>query len=219
MRLPKPLALMACADLVARAMLTACEEARVCVPDQVSILGVDNFIATCELASVPLSSISQDFATIGYESAGILDAMLSGRKPPRTATLVPPGPVFVRRSTDSFAFEDKHVAMAMRMIHEHADEGFSMKQLLSSMSVSRTWLDLRFRTLIGHTPSEEIRRARLNRVRELLMGTDLSVQEIASRCGFGSGENLNRFFNRAQNVAPLKYRRRHRGGAHAKPND
>jgi LacI family transcriptional regulator len=209
-KLPKPVAVMTCSDLTARSLLTACEAGNISIPDQMSILGVDNLIGVCELASVPLSSVSQNFPMIGVEAARTLDRMMQGGKPKRTAMLVPPGAIIVRRSTDVFAFEDQRIAAAMRMIHEQAGYGLGMKQLIRSISVSRTWLDLRFRKLIGHTPSEEIRRIRLNRVRELLVSTDLSVQEIAIRCGFGSTENLTHFFNRAQKVAPLDYRRNHR---------
>lgn len=209
-RLPKPVAVMACSDLSARSLLSACVAGRLSVPDEISILGVDNLIATCELAPVPLSSISQDFALIGTEAARSLHKMMSGHRRLPNPTLVPPGPIIVRRSTNLYAFADKCVADAMRMIHEQGAHGLGMKELLSSMAVSRTWLDLRFRTVIGHTPSEELRRVRLNRVRELLVGTDLTVQEIAQRCGFGSGENLTHFFKRAQKTVPLDYRRSRR---------
>jgi LacI family transcriptional regulator len=210
-KLPRPVAVMACTDLTARALLYACQSAQIAVPDEVSILGVDNLIGVCELAPVPLSSVSQDFPTIGVEAARALDKLMSGDAPPRTPTLVPPGPIIVRRSTDVYAFGDKHVAGAMQMIHKQAGYGLGMKQLISTLGVSRTWLDLRFRSLIGHTPSEEIRRVRLNRVCELLAGTDLSVQEIAERCGFGSSQNLTHFFHRGQNMSPLDYRCKQRG--------
>jgi LacI family transcriptional regulator len=210
-RLPKPVAIMTCSDLTARALLQACGDARVQVPDDASILGVDNLVAMCELASVPLSSVAQDFTTIGFEAARMLDGLLSRGKPPRQAVLVPPGPVLVRRSTDIFAFEDPHVANAMRLIHQKAGDGFGMKQLMNDMLVSRKWLDMRFKSLIGHTPSQEIRRVRLSRVRDLLLSTDLSVQEVANRCGFGCGENLIRFFRQAQGMPPHEYRLRHRG--------
>src|SRR5262249_23522532 len=150
-----------------------------------------NLIGICELAPVPVSSVPQDFFTIGVEAARILDMMMSGGKLPRHAPkLIPPKPIIVRRSTNVFAFEDKEVAAAMRIIHEQGGHGLGMKQLLSAVGVSRTWLDCRFRALTGHTPSEEIRRVRLQRVRELLTETELSVQDIAQRCGFGSSENL-----------------------------
>jgi LacI family transcriptional regulator len=209
-KLPKPAAVMACTDLTARAMLFACQSAQICVPEEVSILGVDNLIGTCELASVPLSSISQDFPTIGVEAARALHKLMSSGKPRPAAMLVPPGPIIVRRSTNVYAFDDQHVAAAMQMIHERAGDGLGMKQLIRKVGVSRTWLDLRFRTLIGHTPSEEIRRVRLNRVCELLTGTDLTIQDIASRCGFGSSENLTHFFSRARKTSPLDYRRSRR---------
>jgi LacI family transcriptional regulator len=210
-KLPKPVAVMTCSDLTARALLQACEDARIQVPDEVSILGVDNLVVTCELASVPLSSVAQDFPTIGFEAARMLDGLMSRGKPPREPVLVAPGAVLVRRSTDIFAFDDPNVASAMRLIHQKAGDGFGMKQLMNDMLVSRKWLDMRFKTLVGHTPSQEIRRVRLGRVRDLLLSTDLSVQEVANRCGFGCGENLIRFFRQAQGMPPHEYRLRCRG--------
>jgi LacI family transcriptional regulator len=209
-KLTKPVGIMACSDIVARALLQACMDARIQVPEEVAILGVDNLVVVCELASVPLSSVAQDFPAIGFEAARMLDGLMSRGKPPSDAIHVAPGQVFVRRSTDVFAFDDADVANAMRLIHQKAGNGFCMKQLMNEMQVSRKWLDMRFKALIGRTASREIRRVRLNRVRDLLLSTDLSVQEVASRCGFGCAENMIRFFRVAQGMPPHAYRVRHR---------
>jgi LacI family transcriptional regulator len=208
--LPKPVALMACADVVARAALLACQQLELQVPQDVAILGVDNLITTCELASVPLSSVAQDFARLGYEASRVLDRLMTSGRAPVGPVLVAPGDVAVRRSTNILSFDDPKVAAAMRIIHERAASGMSVKELMRQVPGSRKWLDTRFKLLVGHTPSEEIRRWRLARVRELLLQTDLTVHEIAGRCGFSRAENLIRFFRDAQGMPPQQYRTRNR---------
>ena len=97
----------------------------------------------------------------------------------------------------------------MRLIHDRAADGLGMKELLRRISVSRQWLDVQFKSLVGHTPSQEIRKVRLERVRHLLVYTDLSVQEISTVCGFSCVQNLVRAFRNAYGSPSSVHRSRH----------
>jgi LacI family transcriptional regulator len=204
--LPKPVAIMGCSDMVVRTLLSACDAAGLRVPEDAAMLGVDNRVALCELARVPISSIKQDFARLGFEAARLLDRTMRSRRPPVGPVLIRPCGVAARRSTDVLAFEDEHITAAMRLIHQHGVSGMSIKELLRSIPVSRKWLDLKFKELIGHTPREEIHKLRLTHIRELLLNTDLSIREIARRCNFSNPENLIRFFRNAQGIPPQRFR-------------
>jgi LacI family transcriptional regulator len=208
--LPKPLAVLVCTDHLAAAALEVWTAAGVRVPEDVAVLGVGNLIATCELARVPLSSVGVDFTGIGHRAARVLDSLMAGRRPPAKPPLLPPLGVVTRRSTDAFLFDDENVRAASRIINDRAAEGLTMKDLLRQIPVSRQWLDVRFKALVGRTMSEEIRRVRLARVRELLLNTDMPVQQIATSCGFSQVENLIRFFRDAHGTPPAAYRARHR---------
>jgi LacI family transcriptional regulator len=204
-------AVMAPSDFVARSLLSAVQAVDLSVPDDIAILGVDNFLSDCELSPVPLSSIAQDFPRMGYEAARLLDAQMGGRGAAAAGpVLVPPGRLHVRASTDVLAFDDPLIADAMRAIREQAATGISMQALLERVPLSRKWLDQRFKRAVGHTPAEEIRRCRLRAVRDLLVETDLSLQQIARRCGFAFVENMIRSFRDAYGMRPGEYRRRHR---------
>ena len=65
---------------------------------------------------------------------------------------------------------------------------------------------IRFRRWLGHTPHEEIQRVRINRIRELLSETDLSIHEIASRAGFIHGEYMAAAFKRETGMTPTEFR-------------
>lgn len=210
-RLPKPAAVLACSDLVARSLLSACDEAQVRVPQDLAVLGVDNLVPTCELAPVPLSSVAQDSPGLGFAAARVRDRLMSTGRSPARAVLVPPGAVVGRRSTDVLAFDDEYVAAAMRVIHDRGADGITLPEVLRQVPVSRKWLDVRFKAVVGHTPAVEIRQVRAGRVEDLLLHTDLSVKQIAMRCGFSCPENMIRFFKAETGLPPQQYRARHGG--------
>ena len=88
--LPKPVALLACNDMRGQQVVTVCDQARIAVPDEVAVLGIDNDDVLCELCNPPLSSVDPDAEAVGYEGAALLDRMMHGEPPPGARVLVPP---------------------------------------------------------------------------------------------------------------------------------
>lgn len=66
---------------------------------------------------------------------------------------------------------------------------------------------------VGRTPLEEIHREHLERSRQLLIETDLSIPEIAERSGFGDDTRFNFLFRRATGTTPTFYRKQFRPAA------
>jgi LacI family transcriptional regulator len=193
--------------------LDAAQSEGIDVPGEAAILGVDNFHTICELSPVPLSSIAQDFCGMGYAAARQLDAAMENKKFRADGpVLMAPGRLVVRTSTDVLAFSDPVVVATLNLIHQHAAAGISMKQILREVPLSRKWLDQRFKTVVGHTPSREIRRCRMEQVRQLLIETDMPLRQIAVRCQFSCTENLIRCFRASFKVPPQTYRVQQRQG-------
>ena len=84
-----------------------------------------------------------------------------------------------------------------------------MSDVMAGAPVSRRKLEARFKKLIGRTPHDEIDRVRLNRVKELLRETRLSLAEIAQRAGFEHVEYLSVVFKKKVGMPPSDYRRKH----------
>jgi transcriptional regulator GlxA family with amidase domain len=63
-----------------------------------------------------------------------------------------------------------------------------------------------FRRAVGMTPGQYVRRMRIARARQLLEATDLSVGQIASRCGFTATETFLRAFGALVGLTPAQYR-------------
>ena len=98
--LPKPVGLMACNDVRAYQVSNACREVGLNVPDEISIIGVDNDPTLCELATPPLTSIDPNPAKVGYEAAALLEQMIeSGGAAPDDVWIEPTGIISRHRAT------------------------------------------------------------------------------------------------------------------------
>lgn len=204
--LPKPIGILACYDIQAQRLLDACRDADVAVPEEAAVLGVDDDRLLCDLCTPALSSIIPDTQRAGYGAAEILDPMLRGKAAPVAELLVPPRGVAVRQSTDVLALDDRDVAAAVRMIREHACNGINVEDVLKQIPLSRRVFESRFRKHLGRTPHDEILRIKLDRVKQLLDETDLTLDEIATRSGFRHVEYLSVAFKRVVGLPPSRYR-------------
>lgn len=205
-KLPKPIGIMACYDLRGQQILNACRQIDIAVPDDVAVIGVDNDDLLCELSDPPLSSVIPNTHRTGYEAARLLDEMMRGKKVIAQTHLIPPVGVATRQSTDVLAIDDRNVARAVHYIRQHACTGITVQDVLKAVPQSRRLLESRFRKLIGRTPHEEILRVKLDRVKQFLTETDLSLEQIADRTGFSHVEYLTVAFKREVGMPPSKFR-------------
>jgi AraC family transcriptional activator FtrA len=75
-------------------------------------------------------------------------------------------------------------------------------------TMSERTLLRRFRDATGTTPADWIAQARLDRARELLEGTALSIEDVARECGFGSAMTLRHHFRHKLALSPSEYKGR-----------
>ncbi|MEV4353688.1 helix-turn-helix transcriptional regulator [Nonomuraea sp. NPDC049625] len=82
----------------------------------------------------------------------------------------------------------------------------SLGDLARTLGVSSSLLSRRFRDVRGVTPGQYLRGVRLQKARELLTGTDFTLQTIAERCGYRSAFYLSRVFKATTGQSPSEYR-------------
>jgi len=204
--LPTPVGILACYDIRGREVLDACRAAVIRVPDDVAVIGVDDDDLICELAEPRLSSVIPNTHRTGYEAAALLDRLMAGEHVPPGAYLIPPLGIATRHSTDVLAVDDPDVAAALRFIRDHACEGINVENVVAAVALSRRVLEIRFKKATTRTPHEEIQRVQLDRVKQLLTQTDLTLDAIAHRCGFRHTEYMSVAFKRATGQTPGKFR-------------
>lgn len=209
--LPKPVGLFAGNDLAGAQLTEVCHEAHLHMPEEVALVGVGNDDLFCALARPPLSSVAIPAERIGYEAAALLDRLLAGAQPPRKPLLFPPTRLVARQSSDVMALDDAVVAAALRVIRGHAHAPLRVADVLREIPVSRRALERRFRQALHRGLSEEIRRVHVERAKELLAGTELSVSVVADRSGFSSSSHLCVVFRQETGQTPTEFRRQVRG--------
>ena len=205
--LEKPVGLMACNDIRAHQILTACAERGIAVPEEVALIGVDNDEMVCELCQPPLTTIELNPKRVGYEAASLLDHWLSTGRQPLEPRLVGPKGLVVRQSTDTVPVSDPEVATAVHFIREHACDGIRVTDVLCHVSVSRSTMERRFVKALGRPPKAEIDRVRLERVKQLLAVTDYPLAKIAELSGFRYVEGMCHLFRNTFAQTPGQYRK------------
>jgi AraC family transcriptional regulator, transcriptional activator FtrA len=83
-----------------------------------------------------------------------------------------------------------------------AVDDMAARALLSPRSFAR-----RFRAATGTTPMQWLLRQRVLHAQRLLETTDLAVDRVAERCGFGTATALRVHFRRVVGTTPMAYRR------------
>jgi len=207
--LPKPVGLMACNDDQGQMIAEICCLRNIRVPEEISIIGVDNDEQVCSHSSPPLSSIGLATERAGYEAAELLDRMITGRQIANNIITVHPTQVVARQSTDILTLDDVNMVRALRFIKENSNRIIQAKDVVAVSGLSRTLLQRRFLKTIGRTILEAIHEARINFISQMLSETYLSVSAIASAIGYETDTHLARFFARRTGMPPVKYRRRH----------
>ena len=207
--LPKPVALFAAMDGRARQVLDACMAAGIGVPDEVAVLGVDDDPYICEATFPTLSSIQTNGQQTGFLLAEHLDALIRGKRLRKHTFVVAPTRVVARRSTDATAIPDRQVARALEFIwREAAERPLHVPDVVRLIGSSRRFAEIHFKTVVGRTIMEEIRRVKLERVCALLAETNLPIGAITRQCGFARESHLAFLFRKRFGTSMSGYRKR-----------
>lgn len=204
--LPRPTGIFAADPYPARQLVEICLSLGVSVPGEILILSGDEDELLCNLIVPPISSIELASHRIGLEASKMLSSIIKTGRVPQVPLLVKPLRVCQRRSTNYIAVGDPSVEAALEYIWRCKPDQICIKDLVSVAAMSRRSLEQRFRETLGCSPAEEIRRVRLEKARQMLLDTTMSVASIAIACGFSSGPYLTHAFRKYLGMVPSEVR-------------
>lgn len=95
---------------------------------------------------------------------------------------------------------------AVCWMQEHYGEEITVEQLAKLSRMSKYHFIRVFRSLTGDTPYRYLLLYRIDRSKQLLLDTHMTVQEIADACGFSSSKNYIAAFRSCAGLTPGKFR-------------
>jgi transcriptional regulator GlxA family with amidase domain len=91
-------------------------------------------------------------------------------------------------------------------ISSNLDRELTVEQMAQSIKLSRSRMHYLFRTQLGIPAIQYVKMRRLERARDLLKTTSLSIKEIRARVGMQDRSHFARQFKKTYGVTPFQYR-------------
>ncbi|MEP6628828.1 MAG: helix-turn-helix domain-containing protein [Lapillicoccus sp.] len=105
---------------------------------------------------------------------------------------------------------DDGTGPARAWVLAHLGDPVSLHELATRAGMSVRTFTRRFREETGETAGTWLLRVRVDHARHLLETTDLPVEQVAARSGFGTAASLRQHLTTAVGMPPLAYRRTYR---------
>jgi transcriptional regulator GlxA family with amidase domain len=105
---------------------------------------------------------------------------------------------------------DWRVRTTIDAIERDLDQPLGVSELARRVNLSRSRFTILFRDEIGCSPARYLRDARLERARQLLENTSLSIKEVMAQAGFNDPSHFTRDFSKRYGAAPRVFRARAR---------
>ena len=176
------------------------------IPEQVSVIGMDNDSQICETCEVPITSVAIDTLRWGATALDTMLAMLTGRHRGNQITWIPPLPIVERDSVIPPAVAGTTHARLLELLEQERALRMSIEDLALHLGVSKATVVRHCRQGLGSTPHQIVHQARLRRAEQLLLTTKDTVAAIAARCGWRSPARLVVAFQRQHGMSPSAYR-------------
>lgn len=199
-KLPAPAGIMACNDEWGRNLLAHCWNAGITVPDELTVLGVDNDYLLCEACIPPLTSIVMDTEQAGFNAAELLDRMMRKKRIIQGVLPVSPLRIIRRASTCVVRYDEPEVDRLIDFINRSVHLPLTVDDVVKNATSSRRTCEKKFKSVTGRTINEEILRCKIKKIKEYLLETDQNINQIAKNMAFSSASYLCRVFREQTGV-------------------
>ncbi|MEX2207366.1 MAG: AraC family transcriptional regulator [Myxococcota bacterium] len=101
---------------------------------------------------------------------------------------------------------ERQLRPVLRYIDAHLAEPLENARLAAFVHASESHFIRMFRRVLGCTPARHVQERRVSHAAELLARTNLTIDEIAERCGFANRFHFSRVFAQRMAEPPGRYR-------------
>jgi len=206
--LPKPVGLFACDDSFALQISEICKINNIQIPEEISLLGVDNDDLICNLSDPPISSIALDVEKGGYEAGRLIDRYIRKERKDPFNIIIKPTRFELRKSTEKYDISNAYISQVVNYIEENLISDINIKELAQMVPLSRRNLEAKFKKEMNISIYQFILQGRIEYLSNLLLTTNRSLFDLALESGFNDSKNISRIFKKIKGCTPTEFRQK-----------
>lgn len=108
--------------------------------------------------------------------------------------------------TKNIYYRKKEVMIARKYMEDNWRERFNIDKIANEVNLSSSHLSRLFKKHIGITPHEYYINIKVNKIKEMLLNSDLTISEAFSACGVDYHGYYARLFKEKTGFTPTEYR-------------
>ena len=99
------------------------------------------------------------------------------------------------------------VRKAVQIVRKYYDQGITLEEVAGMLFVSEEYLSSQFKKETGAGFTETVRKYRIDRIKGLLIGTKLKINQIAELTGYADSKYMSRVFKEETGMLPTEFRK------------
>ena len=99
------------------------------------------------------------------------------------------------------------VCKAVQLVRKYYDQGITLEEISEHLFVSEEYLSTQFKKETGSGFAETVRKYRIDRIKGLLIGTKLKLNQIAELTGYADSKYMSRVFKEETGMLPTEFRK------------
>lgn len=111
--------------------------------------------------------------------------------------------------TSRYGVHNKKLSLVIAEIERRSENPLTPQQLADMVQITPRQLERLFRQHLNDTPANFYLNLRLDKARQLLRQSDMSVLEVALACGFESSSYFSRRYRKRFQTSPSQDRHEH----------
>ena len=118
-----------------------------------------------------------------------------------------PSPNTQHPSPATHHLDDPFMQRVMQFVEQNiANSEADVGAMADACAVSRSVLQRKMKQLMGITPNDFLREARMKHATQLLLSTDIPVSDVAYRCGYNDPKYFSRSFRQSTGMTPTEFK-------------
>jgi len=111
-----------------------------------------------------------------------------------------------RLETSRAGLVDRRLRRSIEFMHDNFDRDIPLGEIAAAAFLSEFHFARLFKRITGQTPHAYLASLRIEKAKEMLADTDLSIGEVGARVGYQSASHFGKVFRQATGITPTAFR-------------